>query len=109
MRADTAGVGVFGIPRWPALPEITQGTSISDAGRAAAASADVGEFRFTSSALAVWPRTGVRYGPYAQHGHLHGHRTGPQGTPRRRRVRMRTHVALQIPKGPMARPLPVQA
>ena len=46
------------------------------------------------------PGTGVRHGPCAQH----GHRTGPQGTPGCRRVRMGTHFPLQIPKGPPAWP-----
>ena len=45
---------------------------------------------------------GVRHGPLACA--QHGHRTGPQGTPGCRRVRMGAHCPLQILKGPLARP-----
>ena len=74
VRVANAGLGVFGIRRWPALPEITQGTSASDAGRTAPASADIGEFRFTDSVLAGHRRRRAAWAIYAA-------RT-PNGTPR---------------------------
>ena len=54
----------------------------------------------SDSPTAYWPDTGVRHGPYAQH----GQRTGPQGTPRCHRVLGKAHWTSQTPKGPLFRP-----
>jgi hypothetical protein len=54
----------------------------------------------SDSPTAYWPDTGVRHGPYAQH----GQRTGPQGTPRCHRVLGKAHLTSQTPKGPLFRP-----
>jgi hypothetical protein len=67
-----AGMSVMGASRRPALPEMPEGTQISDAGRTAPASADIGEFRFTDSVLA-----GHRCAAWA----IYAQRV-PNGTPR---------------------------